>query len=244
MTTVAEKKRTAVAAKEWAEKARKLGTLLNLHIAGVVVLGLVNLYLLVHMAFAWRAANSQNDAALADQTIAMKTAEIAKQPLEGLDEKLAQATKAADKFYGQRLPFSISEVASQLGTLEKKQGVKQIRATYAYTPVMAGTAGELTEAKVDASLSGDYRPLVLFINSLERDKMFFLITGVTLTGQQSGTVGLRLRLTTYLRSPAGTENTEKTVAAGDGDAAGGDDAAAPGSSGSAGVSTKSAGGRR
>src|SRR5258705_11465700 len=73
---------------------------------------------------------------------------------------------------------------------------------------------------MDASLSGDYRPLVLFVNSLERDKMFFLITGVTLTGQQSGTVGLRVRLTTYLRSPVGTENSEKTEAGADGDAAG------------------------
>ena len=72
---------------------------------------------------------------------------------------------------------------------------------------------------MDASLSGDYRPLVLFVNSLERDKMFFLITGVTLTGQQSGTVGLRVRLTTYLRSPVGTESSEKTVAGADGDAA-------------------------
>jgi type IV pilus assembly protein PilO len=54
---------------------------------------------------------------------------------------------------------------------------------------------------------------VLFVNSLERDKMFFVITGVTLTGQQSGTVGLRVRLTTYLRSPVGTEGSEKTEAA-------------------------------
>ena len=38
----------------------------------------------------------------ADQTVAMKTAEIARQPLEGLDEKLAQATKDSDKFYKQR----------------------------------------------------------------------------------------------------------------------------------------------
>jgi hypothetical protein len=41
-----------------------------------------------------------------------------------------------------------------------------------------------------------------FINSLERDKMFFVIYGVTLTGQQSGTVNLRLRLATYLRGSA------------------------------------------
>jgi type IV pilus assembly protein PilO len=215
MTTVAEKKQTAAASKQWIEKGRKLATLLNLHIAGAVVLGLVNLYLLVHMAFAWRAANGDNAQALADQTVAMKTAEIARQPLEGLDEKLAQATKDADKFSKQRLPFADSEVAAELGALAKKQGVKLTRANYAYAPVLEGTAGELTEAKMDVSLSGDYRPLVLFVNALERDKMFFLITGMTLTGQQSGTVGLRLRLTTYLRSPVGTENTEKIVTGAD-----------------------------
>ena len=211
MTTVAEKKRTAVAAKQWAEKASRLGTLKNFHIAGAVALGLVNLYLLAHMAFAWRAANNQNAAALADQTVQMKTAEIARQPLEGLDEKLAQATKDADKFYKDRLPFANSEVAGELGALAKKQGVKLTRVQYAYSPVMDGTAGALTEARMDASRSGDYRPLVLFIKSLERDKMFFLINGLTLTGQQSGTVGLRLRLTTYLRSPVGTEGSEKSA---------------------------------
>ncbi len=225
MTIVAEKRRTAVAAKQWAEKGRRLATLLNLHIAGVVVLGLVCLYLLVHMAFAWNAANSENAQALADQTIAMKTAEIARQPLEGLDEKLAQATKDADKFSKQRLPFAISEVVAELGTLSKKQGVKLTRANYSYEPVLEGTAGELTEAKMDVSLSGDYRPLVIFVNALERDKMFFLITGMTLTGQQTGTVGLRVRLTTYLRSPVGAESTEKIVAGADGDAPGSTDGA-------------------
>jgi type IV pilus assembly protein PilO len=220
MTTVATEKRKTVAAREWAERARRVGTLRNLHIAGVVVLGLVNLYLLAHMAFAWRAANSDNAAALADQTIAMQTAKIARQPLEGLDEKLAQATKDSDKFYKQRLPFSTSEVYGELGALAKKQGVKLIRVQYAYSPVLPGRAGELTEARMDASLSGDYRPLVLFVNALERDKMFFLITGVTLTGQQSGTVGLRVRLTTYQRSPVGTEgadtgSSEKSAAGAD-----------------------------
>ena len=245
MTTVAEKKRSAVATSDWAKKARKLGTLLNLHIVGVVVLGLASLYLLAHMAFTWREGSSDNAQALADQTIAMKTAEIARQPLEGLDEKLAQATKDSDKFYQQRLPFSIAEVVGELGTLTKKQGVKLTRANYAYAPVMPGTKGELTEARIDASFSGDYKPLVLLINGLERDKMFFLITGVTLTGQQSGTVGLRLRLTTYLRSPVGTENTAKTGSAGDRDAAhADDDSVGQGSSGSAGVSTQGAGGRR
>jgi len=203
------------------KRMRGLLNLLNLHFAGVAVLGLLNLYLLVHMAVAWRAANSQNAAALADQTVAMKTAEIAKKPLEGLDEKLAQATKDADKFYKQRLPFADSQVIAELGVLTKKQGVKLTRVQYADpVPVLAGTTGAVTEIRMDASLSGDYRPLVLFINGLERDKMFFLIQSLTLTGQQSGTVGLRLRLTTYLRSPIGAESMDKNVVASGADADG------------------------
>jgi len=72
----------------------------------------------------------------------------------------------------------------------------------------------LTGLQMDARLSGDYRPLVEFLNALERDKRFFLIDGVGLTGQQSGTVNLRLRLTTYLRAPQGTERADVTPAAG------------------------------
>jgi len=200
-----------VATQQVTERMRGLLNLLNLHFAGVAVLVLVNLYLLVHMAFAWNTANSQNEAALERQTVAMKTAEIAKKPLEGLDTKLASATADSDKFYKDRLPFAISEVAADLGALTNKQGVKLTRLGYVYAPVMAGAAGALTEVRMDASLSGDYRSLVLLINSLERDKMFFLIDAVALTGQQSGTVGLRLRLTTYLRPPVGAEGSEKKV---------------------------------
>ena len=210
-----------VVAQRVTKRMRGLLNLLNLHFAGVAVLALVNLYLLLHMAFAWQAANSRNAAALADQTVAMKTAEIAKKPLEGLDEKLAQATKDADRFYKQRLPFANSAVYAELGALAKKQGVKLTRVQYADpVPVLAGTAGAVTEDQMDASLSGDYRPLVLFINGLERDKEFFMIQSLTLTGQQSGTVGLRLRLTTFLRSPVGSESLDKDVIATEGDADG------------------------
>lgn len=197
------------------ERTRSLLTKLNLYYAGIVVLALVNLYLLAHMAFAWSAAHSQNEAALEQQRVAMKTAEIAKKPLEGLDGKLAKATDQADAFYQRRLPYAYSQVAGELGALAKKQNVKLIRVQYSESPVLEGSAGALTEVRMDASLSGDYKPLVLFVNGLERDKMFFLINGVTLTGQQSGTVGLRLRLTTYLRAPVGKEGTEKNVASAD-----------------------------
>jgi len=181
------------------QRARVYMTQLNLYYAGIVLVIIVNLYLLVQIFFAWRTASSQNPAALEQQTIAMKTAEIATKPLEGLDGKLTNATADADAFYAKRLPVSYSDVLAELGALTTQQRIKLTRVQYSDSPVLNGSAGALTEIRMDASLSGDYRPLVLFINSLERDKMFFLIRGVTLTGQQSGTVGLRLALTTYLR---------------------------------------------
>ncbi|WP_260704232.1 hypothetical protein [Edaphobacter flagellatus] len=180
------------------ERTRRMVTRLNLYYTAVAALAVVNLYLLVQMGLAWRAANSEDANALAQQTVAMQTAEIAKKPLEGLDAKLTTATEDADKFYDARLPVAYSDVLAELGALTKKQGVKLVRVGYAESPVLEG-GKMLTEVRMDASLNGDYRPLVLFMNSLERDKMFFLIRGVALTGQQSGTVGLRLALTTYLR---------------------------------------------
>lgn len=194
------------------ERVQEIVTPLNLHFAGAGLLLLVNLYLLVHMAIAWQAARSQDANAVAQQTASLHAAEKAAQPLRGLDGKLSQATSQADLFYDKRLPYSYSQVLAELGSLTDKQNIRLTRVQYAQSPVLANTAGELTEVRMDASLSGDYRSLMLFINGLERDKMFFLISTVTLTGQQSGMVNLRIGLTTYLRPRRSDEPVEKEVA--------------------------------
>ena len=185
-----------------AERALSWVSPLNLHWAGVGLLALVNLYLLAQMGLLWKAASRHNAEAMAQQRIVRRTAEIAAQPLRGLDAKLAQATTDADRFYQRRLPGADSEIAAELGALTSEQRVRLIRAGYVPTLVLAGSPNQLTEVRIDASLSGDYRPLVQLINSLERDKTFFVINTMTLTGQQTGTVSLRLGLTTYLRGEA------------------------------------------
>jgi type IV pilus assembly protein PilO len=206
MSTVMTAQKTAV--KSLIERARIWLSPLNLHFAGVGLLALVIVYLLVHMAFLWQSASSNNADAVTQQRIALKAAEIAAQPLRGLDAKLETATAEADRFYRQRLPQSDSEFAAELGALTKKQGVRYTRGAYVHKPMLAGTAGELTQVQIDSSLSGDYRPLVQFINALERDKMFFVIDSVTLSGQQSGAVNLRLQLRTYLRGHVQQEDSE------------------------------------
>lgn len=177
---------------------------LNLHWAGVGLLALVNIYILAQMAFLWHASSKYNADAMAEQRIELKTAEIAAVPLRGLDAKLATATQESDLFYRERLPASHSEVLTELGVLTKRAGVRLVRVQYTPVTVLAKSQGELSADHMDATLSGDYRPLMLMLNLLERDRMFFVINAVTLTGQQSGTVNLRLRLTTFLR-PEGSQ---------------------------------------
>ncbi len=196
------------AAKSVVERTRGWLSPLNLHFAGVGLLVLVNVYLLVHMAFLWQTTRSNDASAVDQEKISLKTAEIAAQPLRGLDAKLDRATTDADKFYKERLPEMDSQFAAELGALTKKQNVRFVRGAYIHKPVLEGTAGELTQVQIDGSFSGDYRPLVQFINSLERDKMFFVIDSVTLTGQQSGTVNLRLQLKTYERGRVAGDDTE------------------------------------
>jgi type IV pilus assembly protein PilO len=199
------------------ERLRSWLSPLNLHWAGVGLLALVNVYFLVQMALLWHASSQYDANAVAEQKIELKTAEIAAVPLRGLDTKVATATAEADRFYRDRLPGSESEMLSELGVLTKKAGVRLVRNSYQSVTVLPGAPGELSEIRMDATLSGDYRPLMLMVNSLERDKMFFAINAVTLTGQQTGTVNLRLRLTTFLRPNGSGELTAPSDSAASGE---------------------------
>jgi type IV pilus assembly protein PilO len=201
---------------KWKDRSSAFFTPLPLHIAGVLVLAVLNIYLVVHMAFAYGTIHLNNDDALTQQSAQMKAAEIAARPLRGLDQKVAVAENDQAKFYLDRLPTAYSTVAGQLGDLAKKNSVRLTRVQYTQTPALNGAPEyALTQVSMDATLSGDYRPLMQFLNGLERNKSFFLISGVTLSGQQSGTVNLRMRILTYLRAPQPGEAVNTAPASGD-----------------------------
>ncbi len=182
-------------------RARQLLTAVNLHFAGVAALSVLDLYLLLHLLFAWQALSASGPEAIAAQRTLLRASQIAGRPLEGIDAKLTTSTVQANAFYADRLPYAYSQVLSELGALTRHANVRLGRVQYTYLPVLSGEYG-LTEVRMDASVSGDYRPVIGMINSLERDRIFFVITGITLTGQQTGQVNLRLRLVTYLRAAA------------------------------------------
>lgn len=181
-------------------RARALLTAINLHYAGVAALLVIVLYMVLHLLFLSQSLKSHNSDALNQQRTLLTTARLQAQPLRGLDTKITTSTQDADAFYADRLPYAYSQVLSELGRLTQKSNVRLANVQYAQQPLLSG-ANALTELHMDASVSGDYRPIVEFINGLERDKMFFLVNGINLSGQQTGVVNLRIRLTTYLRAP-------------------------------------------
>ena len=60
--------------------------------------------------------------------------------------------------------------------------------------------GLLQPVEVEADLSGSYVSLAKFINALERDDMLFIISNVTLAGEQKGPIKLQVKVETYLKA--------------------------------------------
>jgi Tfp pilus assembly protein PilO len=169
--------------------------------AGVLVVGAAALYLVVRFSMALFTAHSVSPQEMQQRQLQLKAQDMQIAPLRGLDAKLQTADDQAAKFYQDRFPAEYSTIAAELNKLQQDNGVRVTR--IALAPKAAG--GGVTEIQMEASVVGDYAPLMKFINSMERDKLFFVIRGVTLTGTQGGIVNLRLRMDTYLRPGTGAD---------------------------------------
>jgi hypothetical protein len=169
--------------------------LLNAHIAVMGLLAVANLVLLVQLVLAWHTVRMDRPEQLAVRRTELRTAELQAKPLRNLPQRVTDSTKGAEHFYDGRVPGADSAILAELGALKQKSNVQLGRVQTAFAPALR----DVTEVRMDASVSGDYASVMKFINSVERDKMFFVINGLTLTGTQGGQVNLRLKVTTYLR---------------------------------------------
>ena len=168
---------------------------LTWHYVGVAVLGLIVLGLAIRLGFDWADTNASSDNALVNKQIELKTLELQTSPLRGLDQRVVDSRKQIEDFYAKRVPANYSSVAAEVGNLAVKSGVHLTGMQY--TP--GATAGDLTEISLDARINGEYQQIMHFVNGLERDKTFFIIRAMAFTGQQGGLVGLRLRVSTWMR---------------------------------------------
>jgi len=173
----------------------RMSSPLTWHYVGVTVLGLVVLFLAVRLGLDWAAVNSSSSDALAGKQIELKTLELQTAPLRGLDQRVVDSRKQIADFYARRIPFNYSSIAAEVGNLAVKSGVQLSGVQY----TQSATQGDLTELSLDARINGQYQQIMHFVNGLERDKTFFIIRSMAFTGQQGGLVGLRLRVSTWMR---------------------------------------------
>jgi type IV pilus assembly protein PilO len=121
------------------------------------------------------------------------------EPLRNLDKKVITANRQIGDFYSKRFPTQDSQIATQFGKLAAANGVTITQAKY---KAKEGQIERLEPVEVEAELSGNYVSLAKFINALERDDMFFLISDIALAGEQKGPIKLQMKLETYLRTGA------------------------------------------
>ena len=176
----------------WRER---LASPLTWHYVGFAVLLVGVVALAGRFALDWAATSSRTSEAMASKQIQLKTLELQTTPLRGLDKRIAGTRDEIKDFYAKRIPANYSAIDSEIGTLQVNSGVRLTRLQYAQKLPADG----LSEITLDAGINGEYQQIMHFINSLERDKIFFVIRGMGLTGQQGGAVNLRLQLSTWLR---------------------------------------------
>lgn len=167
----------------------------GLHAAGFGLLAIAVIVLGVRVGLDWSATSGSSQQEMADRQMQLKTLQVQTAPLRGLDKRVVVSRTQIDNFYAKRVPPSYSAVLERLGQLQAKSQVQLSRVQY--TPLPG--SGDLTEIRMDAGLSGTYPAIMRFINDLERDQTFFVIRAMALTGQQNGTVNLRLQFSTWMR---------------------------------------------
>ena len=118
-------------------------------------------------------------------------------PWRGLDKKIPIAKQQIDDFFQNRLPAQESEISAELGKVSAQTGVRV--ASVKYMDKDTDISG-LQRIEITADVSGDYVPLMKFLNTLERDKLFFIVDDVGLQSEQSGNVKLEIKVETYLRT--------------------------------------------
>jgi type IV pilus assembly protein PilO len=125
----------------------------------------------------------------------LKTLQVT--PLKDLDKKVITANRQIADFYKTRFPAQDSQIPTQFGKLAVANGVTIEQAKY---KVDDDEIGGLHPVELEANLAGSYVSLARFINALERDDMFFIISSITLAGEQKGPIKLQMKLETYLKA--------------------------------------------
>jgi type IV pilus assembly protein PilO len=181
----------------WRER---LTSPLTWHYAGFALLLAITIVLAVRLGLDWTAVDGHSADELNDKQVQVKAMQLQTAPLRGLDKRVETSRTAMKAFLEKRIPPTYSSISNRVSELAVASDVRLTRMQY----TQGAPGSDLTEISIDAGITGEYPAIMHFVNSLERDPIFFVIRAMNLTGQQGGLVSLRMRVSTWLR-PADAE---------------------------------------
>lgn len=162
------------------------------------VLGLICISLIVYLVWPGSSGVAQrNEEQELKKQLELK--QLGAAPLHGIDKKLADSSKQVDELYKDRVANRWSEISERVQKIAQETGVSAQNIKYS-----ADKTGlpDLQRVNIETTVSGDYGKIPRFINALERDKMLFLITQLSLNGQEGGVVQVQIKFDTFLKETA------------------------------------------
>ena len=176
---------------------------LKIAIGGVALLDIALVILIFSPLVGSQQSRTEQTSQLHSEFL-QKTRDV--KPLQGLDKKIPLAQQQIDSFFKERLPSENSAISSDLNKLAGESGVKLSGIRYnqkaTESEMAAAERVGLRRVTMDVELSADYLPLMRFVNSLERNQLFFLVDSVQLGSEQAGVIKVTMRLETYLKTGA------------------------------------------
>ena len=168
------------------------------HIVVFSLLLALAIVLCVRVGLDWAAVDTHAADELVGKQVQLARLNLQAAPLRGLDQSVDRTRGQLKAFFADRIPADYSAIESSMTDLEVKSGVRLSRVQYTQ-----GKPGQdLTPINMDAAISGDYPAIMHFVNGIERARTFYVIQEMALTGEQNGTVNLRIRVSTWLRPAA------------------------------------------
>jgi hypothetical protein len=121
----------------WRER---LASPLVWHYAGFGVLLLLVIGLAVRLGMDWAATNGRSTDELAGKQVELKALDLQTAPLRGLDKRVEESQSQMEGFFSKRIPANYSSIATRIGDLQVKSGVRLSRVQYTQGPAGADLA--------------------------------------------------------------------------------------------------------
>lgn len=175
---------------------RSIVVLVALLIAADVALGV----------YSWNLASAQS--AQQELSLMMRNRDLLKKDIQRANEirsHIPAIQKDCDAFEQSLFPETTgySNVSAELSSLAAKSGLRLDSRAFSPKSVKGH---DLTELKIDAQVTGDYRGVVRFLNGLQRSKNFYAVDGLAAhsaaqaQGAPKGALQVTMHIKTYFRA--------------------------------------------